>query len=145
MRVIEQFKRPIMFRIYSFLTSLILSLSVLLSMFGALGYFLIQQLASATIVLGTTFELIQILMILQLVNRDDKAGWIIHRFAYVTLLVIILSFLSIIGGMFLSSFFIFGADVMIIPVIGYTVQASFGISLSSVSYHFLQLDAPWCW
>ena len=76
-------------------------------------------------------------------NRENEVGWVLHRFAYVTLAVMILSFLSMVGSTFLSSFFIFGRDVMIIAVIGYIMQASFGICLSSITYHFLQIEDVW--
>jgi hypothetical protein len=141
--VIEQLKSYTVLRVYSLLTSLILSLSILLSLVGTIGNILIQTIASVTIILGTILELFQILIIIQLTNRDDKVGWILHRFAYVTLLAMMLSFLSMVGGTFLSSFFIFGGEIMIIAVIGYVMQASFGICLSSIAYHFLQIEDVW--
>ena len=141
--MIDQLKSYSFLRIFSFLTSLLLSLSLLLTLFAVVGNILIQTMASVTIILGTLFELFQILVVIQLANRDDKVGWILHRFAYVTLVVMILSFLSIVGGSYASSFFIFGRDVMIIAVIGYVMQASFGICLSSVTYHFLLIDDVW--
>ena len=143
MHAIEQLKSYTALRAYTFLTSLILSLSILLSLVGVLGNISIQAAASTNIILGTLLELFQILIILQLVNRENEVGWVLHRFAYVTLAVMILSFLSMVGSTFLSSFFIFGRDVMIIAVIGYIMQASFGICLSSITYHFLQIEDVW--
>ena len=144
MHVIEQLKSYRVLRVYSSLTALILSLSILLSQVGATGIFFFQSIASATIVLGTILELFQVLIVIQSTNREDKVGWVLHRFAYVTLVVMILSFLSIVGATFLSSFFIFGRDIMIIAVISYVMQASFGICLSSVSYHLLRIEDVWC-
>ena len=144
MHVIEQLKSHRVLRVYSSLTALILSLSILLSQVGAMGIFLIQSVASATIIPGTILELFQVLIVIQSTNRENKVGWVLHRFAYVTLVVMVLSFLSIVGATFLSSFFIFGGDIMIIAVIWYVMQASFGICLSSVSYHFLQIEDVWC-
>jgi hypothetical protein len=143
MQVMEQLKNPTVLRTYSFLTTLTLSLSILLSLVGDLGIILVQSIASATIILGTILQLFQILILLQFVDRQNRVGWVLHRFAYVTLLVMILSFLSIVGGTYLSSFFIFGGDIMIIAVIGYVMQASFGICLSSIAYHFLQIEDVW--
>jgi hypothetical protein len=140
---LEHLKNFKTLRIYSFLTSLILALSIFLSQFGALGNVLIQSIASITIILGTILELFHILILIQLTNRDDKVGWVLHRFAYGTLGVMIFSFLSIVGSTFLSTFFIFGRDVMIVAVIGYVVQASFGVCLSSVSYHFATIEDAW--
>ena len=143
MHVIKQLKSYTSLRIFSFLTSFVLSLSILLSLVGVLGNILIQTAASTTIILGTLLELLQILIIIQLANRENKVGWVLHRFAYVTLAVMILSFLSMVGSTFLSSFFIFGRDVMIIAVIGYTIQACFGICLAAITYHFLQIEDAW--
>ena len=143
MQVYQQLKNPRFLRIYSFLTSLVLSLSILLSILGVISGILIQTIASIAIVLGTLLELFQILIIMQLANRTDKVGWILHRFSYVTLLVMILSFLSVVGGAYISSFLFLGRDVMIIAVIGYTMQASFGICLSSVTYHFSLMKEAW--
>ena len=143
MQVYQQLKNPTFLRIYSFLTSLVLSMSILLSILGAINGILIQTIASIAIVLGTLLELFQILIIMQLANRTDKVGWILHRFSYVTLLVMILSFLSVVGGAYVSSFLFLGRDVMFIAVIGYTMQASFGICLSSISYHFLLMKEIW--
>jgi hypothetical protein len=143
MQVMEQLKNPTVLRTYSFLTTLTLSLSILLSLVGDLGITLVQSIASTTIILGTILQLFQILMLLQFADRQNKVGWILHRFAYVTLVVMILSFLSMVGGTYLSSFFIFGGDIMIIAVIGYVMQASFGICLSSIAYHFLQIEDVW--
>ena len=142
-RAIEWLRSMTSIRILSFLTAFMLSLSILFSLIGAIGNILIQTLASIAIVLGTLLELFQILIVIQVTNRNDKVGWILHRFAYVTLFVMILSFLSIFGGSYLSSFFIFGKDIMIIAVIGYVMQASFGICLSAVTYHFLQVEQVW--
>lgn len=141
--VTEQLKSITMLRIYSILTCLVLCLSILLSISGAAGGILIQTMASTTIVLGTLLELFQILTVIHLTNRKDKVGWILHRFSYVTLLVMILSFLLIVGSTFLSSFSLSGSDIMIIAVIGYVMQASFGVCLSSLSYHFLQIEHVW--
>ena len=120
-----------------------LLLSILLSTLGAFTHILIQTVASGAIIVGTILELFQILIVIQLTDRDDKFGWILHRFAYVTLVIMIYSFLSIVGGSFLASFSISGGDIMIIAVIGYVMQASFGICLSSVTYHFTQIEDAW--
>ncbi|MBS3794982.1 MAG: hypothetical protein KGY80_08795 [Candidatus Thorarchaeota archaeon] len=140
---LEHLKNFKTLRIYSFLTSLILALSIFLSQFGVLGNVLIQSIASITIILGTILELIHILILIQLTNRDDKVGWVLHRFAYGTLGIMIFSFLSIVSSTFLSTFFIFGRDVMIVAVIGYVMQASFGVCLSSISYHFATIEDAW--
>jgi hypothetical protein len=141
--VIEQLKSFATLRVLSFLTCLVLCLSLLFSVFGELGGLLIQTMASATIVLGVMFELAQVLAVVHLADRKDKVGWILHRLSYVTLVVMILSFLLIVAGTFISSFSTSGGDVMIIAVTGYVVQASFGICLSSLSYHFLRIADVW--
>ena len=143
MWVIEHLKSFKVLRIYSLLTLVMLLLSILLSTLGAFTHILIQTVASGAIIVGTILELFQILIVIQLTDRDDKFGWILHRFAYVTLVIMIYSFLSIVGGSFLASFSISGGDIMIIAVIGYVMQASFGICLSSVTYHFTQIEDAW--
>lgn len=140
MQVLEKLKNQTFLRKYSILTTFTLFMSVLLSMFGSMGIIWIQPIAALTIILGTLFLVFQILIILQFANRKNKVGWVLHRFAYVTLLVMIFSFLSIVGGTYLSSFGLFGGDIMIISIMGYVMQASFGICISSITYHFLQID-----
>ena len=143
MQMIDQLKNPVLFKVFSILTALVLFLSIILSSLGALTGMAIQTAASASIVLGTILELLQILIVLQFANKSDRIGRILHRFAYVTLLVMIYSFLSIVGGTFLASFSLSGGDAMILAVIGYTMQASFGICLSLLSYYLLQIDGAW--
>jgi hypothetical protein len=139
----EQLKSRTALRVYSALTALTLTLSILLSQFGIVGSFVVDSLASVTIVLGTLLELFQILLVIQMANRDDMVGRIAHRFAYVTLLVMILSFLSVVAATFLSSFSMGGGNLMVVAVMGYTIQASFGICLSAVSYHVLEIEGAW--
>ena len=141
--MIEQLKSFTVLRTFSFLTCLVLCLSILFSVFGVTGGILTQTLASTTIVLGTFLELSLVLAVIHLADRNDKVGWVLHRFSYVTLEVMILSFVLIVAGTFLSSFSVSGGDVMTVAVIGYAVHASFGICLSSVSYHFLGIEGVW--
>ena len=143
MEVFRQLKNSPSLRIYSFLTSLVLSLSILFSILGVIGGILIQTIVSSTIILGSSLELLQILIVLQLVDRKNRVGWILHRFSYVTLLVMIFSFLSIIGSSYITSFYFLGKDIMIVAVIGYIMQASFGTCLSSITYHLLLIDEVW--
>lgn len=143
MNIIKQFKSFAFVRIHSILTSFVLSLCILFSILGVIGVALADAIASIIIVLGIFLQLFQVLIVLQLVNRKSDVGWVLHRLAYVTLLIMILSFLSIVGGTYLTSFFLFGKDVMGIVLIGYIVQISFGICFSSLSYHFLQIENVW--
>ncbi|TFG13137.1 hypothetical protein EU537_07450 [Candidatus Thorarchaeota archaeon] len=108
-----------------------------------MGNFVIQSVASAAIVLGSLLDLFQVLLAIQVTNRDDRLGWFLHRFAYVTLLVMIFSFLSVIGATFLSSFSFAGGNLMVITVMGYTMETSFGICFSAVTYHFLKIEDAW--
>lgn len=140
MQMIGQLKNPVLFKVFSILTTLVLFLSIILSSLGALTGIAIQTAASASIVLGTILELCQILIVLQFAKKSDRIGRILHRFGYMTLLVMIYSFLSIVGGTFLASFSLSGGDAMMLAVIGYTMQASFGICLSLLSYYLLQIE-----
>ncbi len=130
-------------RIFSFQTCLVLCLSILFSLLGSLAGILIQTIASALIVLGVLFELLQVLMVIQMADREGRIGWVLHRFSYATLLTMVLSFVMIVVTRFLSSFSISSVNLMIIAVMAYTVQASFGIFLSVMSYHFLVEGDAW--
>jgi hypothetical protein len=143
LQVIEKLKSRPLFRKYSILTTFTLYMSILLSIFGLISVIWIQPIASLTIILGTLLLLFQILIILQSVNRKNKVGWILHRFAYVTLLIMIVSFLSIVGCTYLASLSLFGGNIMTISIMGYVMQASFGICLASITCHFLQIDDAW--
>jgi hypothetical protein len=139
----DKMRSHVILRIFSFLTCLVLCLSLLFIILGSFGDILIQTVGSATIVLGSVLELLQIVLAIHLTDRRDRIGWVLHRFSYATLLVMIISFLLVTGGRFLSSFSISGGNLMLIPVIAYVAQASFGIHLSVMSYHFLQEEGAW--
>ena len=144
MQVLDRLRNRTALRVFSLLTCLVLCLSLVFSILGSLTGILIQTLASATITIGVLLELHQILTVVYLTDRANRVGWVLHRFSYAALLTIVLSFLLIAGGRFLSSFSISGGNLMIVAVIAYVVQASFGISLSVMSYHLLQEEAAWC-
>lgn len=143
LQVKQHLRNPGLHRLFFLLTGLVLFLSLILSPLGSLAGIGIQTAAASTIVLGSFLELFQILLVIQLANRQERAGQILQRFAYATLLVMIYSFLSIVGGTFLASFSLSGGDAMILATVGYTMQASFGVCLSILSYYSLQIDGAW--
>ena len=142
-QTIEQLRSRTTLRILSFITCLVLCLSISFSVLGSLTGLLIQTLASATLAIGTLLQLVQILVVIGLVDRGDRVGWVLHRFSYATLLAMILSFLLIVGARFLSSFSLSGGSLMLIAVTAYVLQASFGVCLATISYHFLKGTEAW--
>ncbi|MHA2025756.1 MAG: hypothetical protein ACW98U_07625 [Candidatus Thorarchaeota archaeon] len=134
-------------RYYSVLTNAVLSLSLVLSLLGILGNLAIQNVAGILVVLGIGFLFGQILLVLNLANKRDKVGWILVRFTYVTLFVVILGMLSIVGGTLIASFYLLGGNslqaTVLFSSIGLTSLTSFGICLSGISYHTLSVDRVW--
>ncbi len=134
-------------RTYSVLTNAILSLSLVFILLGILGNPLAQTAAGMLIVLGICLLFGQILLTLNMVNKSDKLGWILVRFSYVTLFVMILGMLSIAVGTFIASFYVLGGasiqTMTLFSTIGLTSWTCFGICFSGICYHSLSLDGVW--
>ena len=134
-------------RYYSIMTNAVLSLSLIFSMLGILGNLAIQNIAGILVVLGIGFLLGQILLVLNLVNKSDRIGWILVRFSYVTLFVAILGMLSIAGATTIASFYLIGGNslqaAILISSIGLTISTGFGICLSGICYHTLSVENVW--
>lgn len=132
---------------YSITTSAILSLSIIFSLFGILGNLLVQNIAGFLIVLGVVLLFGQILLVLNNVNKGDKVGRILFRFAYVTLFVMILGMLSITGGTLIASFYLAGGNslqaAVLFSSIGMTSLTCFGIGLSGICYHTHSIENVW--
>ena len=134
-------------RYYSITTNAVLVLSLVFNLLGILGNLAIQNIAGILVVLGIGLLLGQILLVLNLVNKSDKMGWILVRFAYGTLFVVILSLLSIVGGNVVASFYLLGGNslqaTVLFSTVGLTSLTSFGICLSGVCFHTLSIDNVW--
>ena len=134
-------------RYYSIMTNAVLVLSIVFNLLGILGNLAIQNIAGTLVVLGIGFLLGQILLVLNLVNKSDKMGWILVRFAYGTLFVVILSLLSIVGGNVVASFYLLGGSslqaTVLFSTVGLTSLTSFGICLSGMCFHTLSIDNVW--
>ena len=134
-------------RYYSVITNAVLSLSLVFSLLGFLGNLAIQNIAGITVVLGVVLLFGQILLVLNLVNKNDKVGWILVRFSYVTLFVIILGMLSMVGGTLIASFYLLGGNslqaTVLFSSVGLTSFTCFGIGLSGISYHTLTIEKVW--
>ena len=134
-------------RYYSILTNAVLSLSLVFSLLGILGNLAIQNIAGILVVLGVGFLFGQILLVLNMVDKSDKMGWILIRFSYVTLCVVILGMLSIVGGIVIASFYLLGGAslqaTVLFSTIGLTSLTSFGICLSGICYHTLSIENVW--
>jgi hypothetical protein len=129
------------------MTNAVLVLSIVFNLLGILGNLAIQNIAGILVVLGVGLLLGQILLVLNLVNKSDKMGWILVRFAYGTLFVVILSLLSIVGGNVVASFYLLGGSslqaTVLFSTVGLTSLTSFGICLSGMCFHTLSIDNVW--
>lgn len=134
-------------RYYSIMTNTVLSLSLVFSLLGILGNLAIQNFAGILVALGVGFLLGQILLVLNLVNKSEKIGWILVRFSYVTLFVVILGMLSIAGGNVIASFYLLGGNslqaTVLFSSVGITSLTCFGIGLSGICYHTLSIENVW--
>ncbi len=129
------------------MTNAVLVLCIVFNLLGILGNLAIQNIAGILVVLGVGLLLGQILLVLNLVNKSDKMGWILVRFAYGTLFVVILSLLSIVGGNVVASFYLLGGSslqaTVLFATVGLTSLTSFGICLSGMCIHTLSIDNVW--
>lgn len=134
-------------RYYSISTNALLSLSIVFSVLGILGNLVVQNIAGILVVFGVVFLLGQILLALNKVNKGNKIGWILVRFAYVTLFVIILGMLAITGGTLIASFYLLGGNslqsTVLLSSVGLTSLTCFGICFSAICYHTLPIENVW--
>ena len=116
-------------------------------MLGILGNLAIQNIAGILVVLGVGFLFGQIILVLNLANKNDKIGWILVRFSYVTLFVTILGMLAIAGGTVIASFYLLGGNslhaTILLSSVGLTSLTCFGIGLSGVCFHTLLIEKAW--
>jgi hypothetical protein len=128
-------------RYYSIITNAVLSLSLVFSLLA------VQNIAGIFVVLGVGFLFGQILLVLNLANKNDRVGWILVRFSYLTLFVVILGMLSIVVGTLIASFYFLGGNSLqtsaFFSSVGLTSLTCFGICLSGICYHTLSLDEVW--
>ena len=134
-------------RYYSIMTNAILCLSLVFCLLGILGNLIIQSMAGILVVLNVGFLFGQILLVMHLVNKENKMGWILVRFSYATLFMIIVGMLAITGGSVIASFYLIGGNslqaAVLLSTLGQTVSTSFGICLSAVCYHTLSIENVW--
>ena len=134
-------------RIFSAITNAVLSLSLVFGLLGILGNLVVQNIAGILVVLGIGLLFAQILIVLHQVNKGTKIGWILVRFAYVTLFVMILGMLAITGGTLIASFYVVGGNslqsAVLFSSLGITSSTGFGICLSAVCYHTLSIEDVW--
>ncbi len=147
MQNLDVLKTKTFSRYYSIMTNAVLGLSLVFSLLGILGNLAIQNIAGILVILGIGFLVGQILLVLNLVNKSDKMGWILVRFAYGTLFVVILSLLSIVGGNVVASFYLLGGNslqaIVLFSSVGITSITSFGICLSGTCFHTLSIEHVW--
>ena len=129
------------------MTNAVLSLSIVFGLLGILGNLLFQSIAGFVVVLGVVLLFGQILLVLNNVNKSDRVGWILVRFAYMTMFVMILGMLSITVGTLIASFYLLGGNslqaAILLSSIGLTSLASFGICFSGLCYHTHSIENVW--
>ena len=134
-------------RYYSIITNAVLSLSLVFCLIGILGNLVVQNISGVLVVLGVGFLFGQILLMLNKVNKGNKIGWILVRFAYVTLFVVILGMLAIAGGTVIASYYLLGGNSLqasiLFSSVGLTSVTCFGICLSGVCFHTLLIENVW--
>ena len=132
---------------YIIMTNVALSLSLVFNVLGILGNVVIQLIAGTLVILGAGFLFGTLLDGRELGERLDKIGWILIRFSYVTLFVMILGMLSIAGGSAIASFYLLGdaslQATVLLSSVGLTSFACFGICYSAICYHTLSLELVW--
>lgn len=134
-------------RYYSIMTNAVLSLNIIFSLLGILGNLLFQSITGFLVVLGVGLLFGQILLVLNNINKSDRVGWILVRFAYMTMFVMILGMLSITVGTLIASFYLLGGNslqaAILFSSIGLTSFASFGICFSGLCYHSRSIEDVW--
>jgi hypothetical protein len=134
-------------RAFCITTLIALAFSLVFNLLGFLGNPIIQGIAASLTIAGIFLLWGQILLSLNMTNRKDRIGWIIVRFAYVTIFVTGLGLLSIAGSTFIASFYLFGGNTplaaLFFSAVGFTMLASFGSCLAAVSYHTLSIEGAW--
>jgi hypothetical protein len=134
-------------RLYSVLTNAVLSLGLVFGLFGILGNLLLQTVSGFLTLSGVILLFGQIVLVLRDANKESQLGWILVRFAYVTLFVMILGMLSITIGSVISTFYLLGGNslqaTILFSSVGFTSLTCFGIGLSGVCYHTLIMEEIW--
>ncbi|TFH09564.1 MAG: hypothetical protein E4H14_04195 [Candidatus Thorarchaeota archaeon] len=134
-------------RYYSITTNVVLSLSIVFGLLGILGNVLFQSIAGFLVVLGVGLLFGQILLVLNNVNKSDRVGWILVRFAYMTMFVMILVMLLITVGTLIASFYLLGGNslqaAILFSSIGMTSFCCIGIGFSGLCYHTHSIENVW--
>ena len=134
-------------RTYIAITNAVLSLSLVFNLLGILGNPMIKAGAGILVVLGCGLLFGQILLTLNMVKKNDRIGWILIRFSYVTIFVMILGMLSIAVGIVVASFFLLGSSsiqaMTLFSLVGLTSWTCFGICFTGVCFHTLLIDGVW--
>ncbi|MFW9920641.1 MAG: hypothetical protein ACFFED_13640 [Candidatus Thorarchaeota archaeon] len=132
---------------YAIVCSLILSISIILLILGASGNHFIQSLAGICVLIGLLVSFGEIFLIINMVDKSNTLGYLLHRFAYSNLIAILFGYLVITITTYLSTFYIFGEASIhasgLISSIVITTYSSIGICLSYIAYHSLEDGTAW--
>jgi len=139
-------ERPFM-RYYSLATGVVLILAFVSVLLGLLGLLSFRIAASFLFDAGLVLLMGQIVLVIMGANKKDALGWILGRFAYVTLLVASLSLLLMLGGILVDSLQLVGSSSYTVmsafSTAATTAVMCFGVCLSAISYHALRVSEPW--
>ncbi len=134
-------------KFYSILTLVMLICTLIFNLLGFISGSAMKGIAAALTIIGIVLLFGQIIITMNLTNRNDRIGWILIRFSYVALLVLGLGLISIAGSTFLASMYIFGASSTLASVFtsafGLTMIESFGICLTAVAFHTVSISDVW--
>ncbi|TFG11617.1 hypothetical protein EU537_11925 [Candidatus Thorarchaeota archaeon] len=134
-------------RNYALVTFLILVISIISSLLGAMGNVVFQVITSISVVFALVFLFGQLILVIMYVDKETEIGWILHRMAYAVLFLLMLSALLMSLTTYLFAFYVLGEYSLqanaLMPSITLTIALSFGMCLSSVSYYSIQLQDIW--
>ena len=134
-------------RVYAIICIGILSLNILLLILGVFRNPLIQDITSVFILLGLILCVGEVFIIINMIDKSNLLGGILHRLAYADLIAILLAYILITITTYLSSFYIFGeASVQVnsqITSISIAVYSILGICISYIAFRSSRDGATW--
>ncbi len=134
-------------RSYSILTCFALAICILSSVISVTGNVMFQTISSILFLVGLVMLFGESVYVIAYVDKRSTMGWILHRMAYSILFLMSLAGAFITLGTYISSFYLLGNDTLkatsLISSISITTVFSFGICLSSISYHSVKMQDVW--
>ncbi|MGY5876890.1 MAG: hypothetical protein RTU30_14165 [Candidatus Thorarchaeota archaeon] len=134
-------------KFYTILTLTMLACTLIFNLLGFIVGSAMKGIAATLTIVGIFLLFGQIIITMNLTNRNDRIGWILIRFSYIILFVIGIGLVLIAGSTFLASMYILGANSTLasvfISAFGLTIIGSFGICLTAVAFHTISINDVW--